>query len=120
MLESQSCGMQKISRQGYTSFVLASHLAGRPIQRIAYHSVPDRSQVYTDLMRAPGVDLYIQQRELSILRNDSPQNGVVSDRLPSSRELRRHTRPPHPIPADAAADRPPLLLHPAMYQRDIG
>src|SRR5580692_12877368 len=75
--------------------------------------------MHADLVRPPSVDSHLQQGELPEVRIDPLLHRVVRDRFSSARTFRGHSCTSHRVPADAAADRPAILLHPAMHQRDI-
>ena len=119
MLQLQCRRMQKISWQRNASFVFRAHLAWRPIERVAHDGMPQRSQMHPDLVSPPGIDPQFEQRELSVLRINPLLHGVVRDRFSPAGTLGSHAGPPHPVAADAAADRSPILLDPPVHQRNI-
>src|SRR5579883_2773467 len=110
--------MQKIPLQGNRP-ARALHLRRSPVHRVPHHRVSQRRQVHPDLVRPPRIDLHLEQRELPKPRFHPSHDPVMRDRFPPARSPRRHAHPPHAVPADALADRPPLRLHPSVHQRHI-
>ena len=115
--------MQKVSPQRnweITAFTCsARHFSRRSIQRIARHRMPQRGQMHPYLVRAPGVNLHLQQTKLAVARIQTTPHMIVRDGLTATRIPRAHARPPHPIAADAARNPPRIRLQPAMHQRHI-
>src|ERR1035437_606980 len=112
----QCSRMQKVPAQRNTLFIPQTETSWRAVKRVPHNRMPQRSQMHANLMGPPGADPQFQQRELSGSRAQPLLYSVVGNRLPTAFPTRGHANPPHPVAANAAADRSPVLLHPAVHQ----
>src|ERR1700730_6657490 len=79
----------------------------------------ERREMKPNLVGPAGIDLQFQQAEFSILRIQPSLHRVMGNGCTSTRPPRSHASAPRPVTADAAADRRPVLLQPALYQREV-
>src|SRR5438105_5072042 len=88
------------------------------VKSVADDRVPDRGQVYSDLVRAPGVDSQVEQGEFSEGRLNALADSVVRNRLSPAAPTCGHARSPKLVAADAAFDGTVVLFKPPVHQRD--
>lgn len=77
--------------------------------------MPDRRQVDPDLVRSPGPDLDLQQRESF----ESFDHAIRRVRLAARFEPRRHPRPPHRIAGDLPVYASCVPGDNALHQRKV-
>src|SRR5215472_15969873 len=115
-------GMQEVSLQRCWLSV-TSDLPRRAVERIAYHRVAERGQVDSDLVRASGFNLDLQQGKLAMLAVNLPEDfpmgycGAPRPHSPSS--SRGHARPPNRIATDRSVYRSLWLLQPSVHQSHV-
>jgi hypothetical protein len=60
MQELQRGSMQEISGERYPACLLAADFAWGPVQRVTHNGVPQRRQMYANLVSAAGIDFHFE------------------------------------------------------------
>ena len=115
MMEDQAGGMQKWSLESLNGADVAGHAAmDAAVHRVADDRMSNRAEVYADLVRSPGVDRDLtqrQSRQVMCARN-------ARHRVPCVPCTRGHLLPVDGVPSDRGVDAAPRL-HNAPHERDV-
>src|SRR5206468_11515880 len=76
--------------------------------------------MHANLVSAAGIDPQFEQRELAKFGIDSPLYCVMRYIFASTLAASCHSRAADAIAADAAGNRPAILFHPSVDDRDVG
>ncbi len=76
--------------------------------------------MHANLVSAAGIDPQFEQRELAKFGIDSPLYRVMRYSFASTLAASCHSRAADAIAADAAGNRPAILFHPSVDERDVG
>src|SRR5438093_3242868 len=106
-------------RCGSRDLVSPTKLAAPAVQCIAYNWMPQRCQMNPNLVGPSSLDLQLQQAKFPVWRIQLALNRVMGGRFTSTHPPRRHSCASYPVAADAAADRPTILLQPALHQGHV-
>src|SRR5437867_2355571 len=81
--------------------------------------MPQRRHVDTNLVRAPGFNLQLEQSEFTVRAFNPPLNFVTRHRLTPAAAACGHTDAANGIAADRTRDRAVVALDPAMHQSNV-
>src|SRR5207248_4700293 len=112
--------MQEISGERVGLAVAGTKFLRGAVKRVAYHRMTERSEMHTNLVGSAGVDSQFEQCDLAETGIDSTLHGVMRDGFTATLAAGRHAGSANAIAADAAGNRAPPWLHPAVYERDVG
>src|SRR5580658_6887264 len=97
----------------------ASDVMRRAIERVADDGMAERLHVYTNLVRASGLDVDLQQREPAMSTVDALDDAPVRDGVAAAGASSGHACAAHDVAADGKMDRAFVTLDVAMHERDV-
>ena len=90
-------------------------VAGRAVERVAHHGMPDGREVRANLVRAPGVQRGLDQRATVQARDDAP----VGARVAALGGARRHARAAARVARNGQRDAAGIARHFAVHEGQI-
>src|SRR5205085_4114724 len=118
MMEAEPFGVEELSPQrgdGSAQFRVRDRLiAPAAINLVAHDRMLEPSEMHSDLMRAPGLDLNIKQREPL----EASPHAIERERGPA-RTHHSHARPVARVARKRLLDPPLVLAHPSVHERDV-
>src|SRR5436305_11294373 len=115
-----SCERKRPGRLVPGACARSAQLTRCTVKSVTDHRMPDRRHVYSNLMSAAGIDLYLDQTELAEGTVQPPEHGIVRNGVATATPASGHSYAAHAVTADAGGDGASIFLGPSVYECNIG